>query len=97
MAIVDCRGNSLTTCARQVDAWGAGSDAAAVIVEAHAYAYVYKAVAPKEMTGKNLIIPLRLGTETMGVLGMRILTAGSGSGGSRAMLLTEDAVITVSL
>lgn len=74
-----------------------GSVAAAVIVEAHAYAYVYKAVAPKEMTGKNLIIPLRLGTETMGVLGMRILAVSGGSGGSRAMLLTEDAVITVSL
>lgn len=73
----------------------AGSDVAASIVEAHAYAYVYKAVAPKVNTGANLIVPLRLATETLGVLGTRM--AAAKGGGSCVMLLTEESIITIRL
>jgi hypothetical protein len=74
----------------------AGSDVAAAVVEAHAYAYVYKAVAPSAKHGVNHIVPLRLAGESLGVLGSAQLATAGGSS-SCIMLLTEDSTITMQL
>ena len=67
---------------------------AAAIVEAHAYAYIYKTVAPKAQVGSNLIAPLGISADTLGVLGTSLST---GPSGSRLMLLTEDSIMTLSM
>lgn len=65
---------------------------AAAIVAGKGHAYVYKEVAGAAKTGVNLIVSLRLPTETLGVLGTRI--AAAKGGGSCVMALTEDSIIT---
>ena len=72
----------------------AGSDVAAAIVEGHAYAYVYKAVAPSAKHGLNQIVPLRLPGDSLGVLGSLHFGTADSSSNSCIMLLTEDSTIT---
>lgn len=67
------------------------SGIAAAIVEAHAYAFLYKKTAPGDTSGANSIQPLGLSQESMGVLGAVLLP---GHGHSTLVVLTQDAVHT---
>ena len=74
----------------------ADASMAAAVVEGHQYAYVYKAVAQKQPYGSNLIVQLGLAPDSLGVLGRTSLMS-MGGGGSRLMLLSEDAITTISV
>lgn len=65
-------------------------------MEAHAYAYIYRAVAPSAKHGVNYIVPLRLTGESLGVLGSTQFATNDG-GSSCIMLLTEDSTVTIQL
>ena len=72
----------------------AGDEVAAAIVEAHAYAFLYRAVAAGGRKGRNAVLQLGLPTEGLGVLGAALLPAAAPSG-SALLVLTETAVHTL--
>lgn len=71
----------------------AGAAVAAAIVEAHAYAFLYRAVAAGGRAGSNAILRLGLPPEGLGVMGAAMLPT-SAQGGSTLLVLTENAVHT---